>query len=198
MLKGLVVSSSDKKACKVKKSLDGLGMKADFKTAQRDEDSIFMIDTREVDMVIIDMNDQLKDAIEDRAVPFIKEMLESEKKFIPLKIEKSIRYINKDRILYIEVIGRDIFVHTISNSYRLHRYTMRQLLEDINDPFFIRCHKSYGINVKQIKDVYKERRLIWKPIFEKKSDAECLISETYYENVIRKHERWITLKEQTE
>ncbi|MGN0682968.1 MAG: LytR/AlgR family response regulator transcription factor [Oscillospiraceae bacterium] len=79
---------------------------------------------------------------------------------VPLKIEKSVTYINSDKIQYISVTGRKLSVFTDSDilefNGRLSEYL--NLLPD----WFIRCHRSYCVNIHYIEEIIKYQEIIMK------------------------------------
>lgn len=91
--------------------------------------------------------------------------------------------ISADSILGIEVFGKYCCIHTCENDYNLKRMSMCQLLDFINLPTLIRCHKSYAVNLSHIVTIQKSRRNIWHAVFNCKTDFNCEISKTYYDKV---------------
>ena len=55
-------------------------------------------------------------------------------------------------IMYIEVQGNDITVHTLKDTYRT-KGTMSNFETEINSDMFVRCHKSYLVNLEYIKSI---------------------------------------------
>lgn len=55
-------------------------------------------------------------------------------------------------IMYIEVQGNDITVHTLKDTYRT-KGTMSNFETEINSNMFVRCHKSYLVNLEYIKSI---------------------------------------------
>lgn len=191
MLKGIVINSTHAREGDLINALKTFGSKVDFQTISSDDKLLQLIDTRNIDMVIVPMKPASRQEIIDDAGPFINSMAESGRKIVPLKINNNLRYIDKERILFFEVMGRDSYIYTQKNKYVLYRQTLNHVLEEMNDKFIVRCHKSYAINLRNIVDICKERRGVWKPVFKFPVNGECLISETYYDDVIRGFEEWI-------
>lgn len=71
-------------------------------------------------------------------------------KYIELKISKGIQRIKLKDILYIK--ADHVYVEIICTSAKYTcRYTLIELIKAINQPQFIRCHRSFIINQKKIQ-----------------------------------------------
>ena len=57
-------------------------------------------------------------------------------------------------IIYIEMFSHNATMHTIKGGYTF-RKTMTKILEELDDDLFIKCHKSYIINIRHIEAVSK-------------------------------------------
>lgn len=195
MLKGLIVDSTRDRASSIKEILNKMYKLVDFNIIESAEESFNIIDTRNIDMVLVSMGTAPAGDVIDGAEPFVNSMIESDSNVVKMRINNNMKYIDKDRILCFEVMGRNSYIYTSHNKYTLYRQSLNQVLEQINDPYFVRCHKSYALNIRNLADVYKERRGMWKAVFKQKTDTECPISEIYYDIVMRKHEEWISITE---
>lgn len=68
-------------------------------------------------------------------------------------IQKSYTYILKqDEIIYIESSNKNLLLVTINEEIRLSNYTIRKILEEL-DNNFIQCHRGFIINTKHIKKI---------------------------------------------
>lgn len=195
MLKGIIVDNAEKDAEKIKDKLQRRFPEVEFSIKESSNGTIEMIDTRHADLVLFVKNDLLSENTAIYIEKFVRRMLDSDKRAVSLKIDNKIRYIVKERILFLEVMGRNSYVHTSRNKYVLCRQNLGSVLKHINDPYFIRCHKSFAVNVRNIGDICRERRGVWKPMFRQKADTECLISETYYKEVMQIYEEWLEKEE---
>lgn len=195
MLKGIIVDTTRDRAESIKNTLNKRYKIANFDIIEMTEEPVRIIDTRNADMVLVSMgNTPIRNIIEN-ANPLVNNIIESSTNIIRMRINNEIKYINKDRILCFEVMGRNSYIYTQRNKYALYRQALNQVLEQIDDPYFVRCHKSYALNIKNLEDVKKERRGIWNAVFKQKTDVECPISGIYYDSVMRKHEEWISTTE---
>lgn len=85
-------------------------------------------------------------------------------------------------ILFVEVQNKLCSIHTAEAVYQMNRKSLNEILEIIDDESLLRCHRSYALNVKQIKGVEKVDRRIWKAVFDNCREI-CLISETYIDTI---------------
>lgn len=193
MVRGLILDSTGDRADSLKEMLDKMYKAADFNIIETAQESVNIIDTRNIDMVLVPMGKVPLGEVIESTESFVNNIIEPGKNFIRMKINNSMKYINIDRILCIEVMGRNSYIYTPKNKYTVHRQSLSRMLEQINDPYLIRCHKSYAVNIRNVTDIYKERRGIWKVAFKQKTKAECLVGEIYYDIVMRKHEEWLSI-----
>lgn len=70
--------------------------------------------------------------------------------YIDLKVGHDIQRIKLKDIIYIK--SDHVYVEVICNSSKcICRYTLTEILDKIDHPHFIQCHRSYIINVKKIQ-----------------------------------------------
>ncbi len=188
MLKGLVINNPCINNDRLKSALGYMDSKIDITVLYPKNEDIQIIDTRDIDIVFIPHRSISEEEIREYTEPFIEGLIESEHNIIALKIDNTIRYINKRKILFIEVMGRNSCLYTSRHKYMMPRQTLNKVLDEIDDPYIIRCHKSYAVNIREVEEIYKVRRGMWKPVFGEDSGQECLISEKYYKDVLRKLE----------
>ena len=82
------------------------------------------------------------------------EKIPIEEKTILVDIEgETIRLIEKD-ILYIESFSHSVDIHTFKEIYRV-RKNISVIERELNKNSFIRCHRSYIVNLKHIKSIGK-------------------------------------------
>lgn len=69
-------------------------------------------------------------------------------------------------IAYVEAFGKKLSVHTNNRMLGIKEdsisgYTLSGLLELLDDPSFVRCHKSYFVNRSHIAKIDKSGRKIF-------------------------------------
>lgn len=194
-MKGLIVDITRERAGSIKETLENMYKMADFKVIETVKESFHIIDTRNIDMMLISTGSAQTSEIIETAGPFVRSIIESGENIVKMRINKNMKYIDKNRILCIEVMARNCYIYTPRNKYPLYRQSLNHVMDQIGDPYFVRCHKSYAINVKNLEDLHKERRGMWKASFKQKTDTECPVSENYRDMVMKKHEEWVSITE---
>jgi len=88
-------------------------------------------------------------------------------------------------ILYAEVQNKTCCIHTKTNQYIIDRCSLQQMINVIDDDNFVKCHKSFAINMKNAKGFEKYGKRIWQAVYE--NNRVCLISRTYIDFVLDKY-----------
>lgn len=78
-------------------------------------------------------------------------------------------------IMYIEVQGNDITVHTLKDTYTT-KGTMSNFETEINSDMFVRCHKSYLVNLEYIKSIKRYTSILV-------NDEEVPLSRNKYKEI---------------
>jgi len=60
-----------------------------------------------------------------------------------------------DSILYIEILNREVTVHTIDRQFVINCPTLMNAGKLVPDDAFLQCHKSFLVNTRNIKDITK-------------------------------------------
>jgi len=96
--------------------------------------------------------------------------------------------IKKEDLLYIEAADNYILIHYLSHN-RLSKYMVRNTLKRIESMFqdagLVRCHRSYVVNMDNVKFIRKERDGLILG-FETPAQLTLPISKTYLEVFIRR------------
>lgn len=91
-------------------------------------------------------------------------------------------------LLYVEKVKCENGIHivTVQRKYTIYKKGLEDFIKEINDPYFIRCHKSFAVYLKNVESFSKSSRHIWIANFEAKGDTNCLVGDTFYDMVIKK------------
>jgi len=198
MYKGIVLSENEKCAEAVTGSINKEKLKIDICTCKL-KDTVNIIDTRNIDMVIYVPEMTNECALLDDIKKRIHIMDESNPDFININTGNETFCIDKKKIIFVEVINRDSYIYTYKCIYHFKRKTLKCILEMLDDPYMVRCHKSCAVNIRNVSGFVKIRRGIWKPVFtgidgNHEQNEECLIGNCFYEDVIAKYRQWMDLK----
>ena len=157
---------------------------------ERGNKDFCLIDTDDYDFIFNSIKPAMAQDIIDQVRPFAKTILDRTTNYVGLYQKKKIVYIDKNKIIGIEVMERDCYVYTKKFMYRISRYTLCRLLSTLNDPNIIRCHKSFAVNVKYVKSFRRETSNRWRANFIVDTRFDCRISETYIKSVRRQYEKY--------
>ncbi|MGN0973846.1 MAG: LytR/AlgR family response regulator transcription factor [Bacilli bacterium] len=106
---------------------------------------------------------------------------------IPYKSQNKV--INLDTIIYMESLNKKIILHNIFGELEEVNYVFKDMYEKVKEYGFIRCHKSYIVNVKYVHSFNKLECKLQKditiPIGRKYSkDFKTVILNSEFDNII--------------
>ncbi|GAA0105410.1 two-component system response regulator RgbR [Paraclostridium sordellii] len=97
--------------------------------------------------------------LKEHTLSCISDIIKERENFIMIK-ENGITYkVNTKEITYIEIIKKDITIHTIYKKYNI-KNRIKNLEKELNMYNFFRCHKSYLINMEYIDFIGKDNLMI--------------------------------------
>lgn len=82
----------------------------------------------------------------------IKEIEKNKNQHILIKNKSNTYKINSNEIKYIEVQKKDMIIHTINKDFEA-RYSLEKIEKNLNIVQFVRCHKSFIINLNYIENI---------------------------------------------
>ena len=93
--------------------------------------------------------EQIQDVLEKKLRDAIEE-INCNSKFLEIICDRKKYRIKVSEILYIEVLGNHVIIHTENESWETRSYTMKKLVEMEECQEMLRCHNSYLVNYKYI------------------------------------------------
>lgn len=93
--------------------------------------------------------EQIQDVLEKKLRDAIEE-INCNSKFLEISCDRKKYRIKVSEILYIEVSGNHVIIHTENESWETRSYTMKKLVEMEECKEMLRCHNSYLVNYKYI------------------------------------------------
>jgi len=91
-------------------------------------------------------------------------------------------------ILFAEIQRKVCSIYTTEGTFEISRKSLSQIIDMIDDDAFLRCHRSFALNIKQIQGIEKVDRRIWKAIFNG-SNVICLISQNYIDCILQEYKK---------
>lgn len=82
----------------------------------------------------------------------IKEIEVNKKNYIVIKNKSNTYKIHSDEIKYVEVQKKDMLIHTVNKNFDV-RYSLEKIEKDLNLEKFVRCHKSFLINLSYVENI---------------------------------------------
>ncbi|MDO4545726.1 MAG: LytTR family DNA-binding domain-containing protein [Bacillota bacterium] len=114
------------------------------------------------------------------------------KKTVKFSAREGDVFVDVSNIIALEVVGKDCMVYTTNKTYLLPRKTMYETLGDIDEPYLVRCHKSFAVNVLHMTGLTKKRRNLWEVIYDREDyEVKCLVGGAYYDSVMKYYEKLI-------
>ena len=89
----------------------------------------------------------------------IDKLLESNKNYIVFQEENKIHRVLVDEITYVEIVRRDMTIHTTKKKYKI-RMTLKKMEKELSKYSFFRCHKSYLINMNHIQSLKQDSVIV--------------------------------------
>lgn len=107
----------------------------------------------------------------------------SAERAVQIKHSKGETLLVVQEILFAEVQNKNCRMITLSGSYEVLNKGLKDIIAMIGDDCFLRCHKSFALNIRQLKGVEKAARRIWEASFTSAQEP-CLISSTYLPKIL--------------
>jgi len=98
--------------------------------------------------------------------------------------------INPYEIFYAETYRNDCYIHTEKEVIHLLGVSLKNLLETVNNEYFLRCHKSYAVNVKKIFKIKEVNYRLWQISF-RDYDKIIYVGQKFYEDIMTKYKQLV-------
>lgn len=82
----------------------------------------------------------------------IKEVEKNKNNYILIKNKSNTYKISSNEIMYVEVQKKDMLIHTINKNFDVN-YSLEKIEKDLNLDKFIRCHKSFLVNLSYVENI---------------------------------------------
>ncbi|MDY3010722.1 MAG: LytTR family DNA-binding domain-containing protein [Clostridiales Family XIII bacterium] len=94
--------------------------------------------------------------------------------------------IEKEQILFVESFGRTVKLQLEKKVISDIRVKLEDLIAYIDQPYFVRCHKSFAVNLMNVSRIEAGKNSTWDMEFHNNPDVQCPIGRTYYKSIKRK------------
>lgn len=106
------------------------------------------------------------------------------KKYITLNSKNGSFLIEKEKILFAKSSGKTLDIFMNDRIIPNLKIKISELVSQIDDPFFVRCHKSFAVNIRRICCVETRKNYTWDVTFDSDHQNVCYISRTYYKTIL--------------
>lgn len=97
--------------------------------------------------------------LEKHILSCISELSRDNKNYIVIKEKNEVHKILVDEITYVEIIRRDMTIHTVKRKYEI-KMTLKRMEKELSKYDFFRCHKSYLVNMNHIQSLKRDSVLV--------------------------------------
>lgn len=94
--------------------------------------------------------------------------------------------IQADEILFAEIRRNDCYVYLEKEVLRLLGVSLKNLIDNVNDEYFLRCHKSFAVNVNKIYSIKEVNYRLWQISFRDNNEV-IDVGSKYYNSVMTKY-----------
>ena len=98
-----------------------------------------------------------------------------------------------DEIYYGEVRNKAITLVTKNQVYEMKNSSLADLITTIDNDNFVRCHKSFAINIGLIREINRVDKRNWNISLNHK--INCPLSKTYYDRVTNQYKKSVHLRQ---
>ena len=96
------------------------------------------------------------------------------------------------KIKYAEVLHRRCYLYTDlqEDPFESSTITLKELIGEVNDAYFIQCHKAFAVNVKKIQEIEQLSYRLWR-ITIHNAKNQLYVSKTFYISIEKLLKKWI-------
>lgn len=185
-MKGLVIDANYENAENIKIIAENLNKKLQMEIMNPRASDFYLIDTSKYDFILTSAKAVNARALISRLRPFMKVVLDKTADNITLSRHNEIMIVDRNRIIGIEVQEKNCYIQTIDDRLEITRITLTNLLDILESPFIVRCHKSYAVNVRFVKGFVRETRTRWYTKFVIDTGFDCRVTDFYMDEVMSK------------
>lgn len=92
-------------------------------------------------------------------------------------------FIDIQKIDYAESERNNTILHTEEKTFRLTGVSLKEVIETVDSPYFLRCHKSFAVNVSKIYGLRDVNYRLWHILLHNRNDHVDL-SKKYYQDIM--------------
>lgn len=124
----------------------------------------FALDSFKVEPLNYILKNDSFDKFENVFLKAVEKVYKNSNKNIIISSKSQNKIVNLDSIIYMESMNKKVILHKVSGELEEINCIFKDLYEKIKDYEFIRCHKSYIVNIKYVKSFNKTECKLQKEI----------------------------------
>ena len=109
--------------------------------------------------------------------------LQQDKPAVFLEYDAGMTFVNREDILYAEVQQKTTTLYCWNGEYTMKWMPLSKLCSMVGDEDFVRCHKSFAVNISAVAELCTVGRRAWNVVL------DTSVSGTFYENIKQKFMR---------
>lgn len=115
----------------------------------------FALDSYRVEALNYIIKNEDDDRFEKIFIKAVEQVCKELNTNIIIKLKNKRKIINLDSIIYMESLNKKVILHDKYGEREEVGITFKEMYEKVKDKGFIRCHKSYIVNIKYVKSFNK-------------------------------------------
>ena len=112
-----------------------------------------------------------------------------EERTVELRADSKQIVVPLDEILYIEATQKYRKIVTYGEEYKISSGRSKEIIEAINSPEIIRCHRSFYANINNVSSINKVTNKSYELYFTKDGSIRCPLSYKYKAGITRRFDR---------
>lgn len=194
MIRGLILDKDYENGKNIKMIVENTNSSIKMDILDQRKSDFCLIDATEYDFIISSVRPVMADVMLKKTIPFTRLVLDKRTDYIEFDRSKERLLVDRNHIVGIEVMEKDCFIYSVDEVTKVSRVTMGELIEKLEIPEIVRCHKSYAVNVKYVKGFIRETRKRWKINFAIETEFDAHVTDLYFDNVVKKCEKYHGVK----
>lgn len=183
-MKGLIIDTNYDNAENIKIIAENMCENLQLEILNQKTADFCLIDASEYDFILTSVKPVKARALLTRLRPFMRVVMDKSTDYVCLNKHNETILIDRNKIIGIEVIEKNCYIHTTNDRIEVSRITLTNLLEMLEIPYVVRCHKSYAVNVKYVKGFKRETRTRWHTRFIIETDFDCRVTDVFMKEVM--------------
>ena len=139
-MKGLIIDTNYDNAENIKIIAENMCENLQLEILNQKTADFCLIDASEYDFILTSVKPVKARALLTRLRPFMRVVMDKSADYVCLNKHNETILIDRNKIIGIEVIEKNCYIHTTNDRIEVSRITLTNLLEMLEIPNVVRCH----------------------------------------------------------